>query len=161
VLSALDRELSRAARGKGNLSVLFLDLDRFKNVNDRYGHLVGSRVLLELGQLLQSQIRAIDTIGRYGGDEFTILLVDTDHDRALEVGERIRRAVEGAIFSADRGLELQLTLSIGVASYPGNGDTSEQLLDLSDKAMYLGKALGRNMVCSAMELSNPGSSQNL
>ena len=161
LLSALDRELSRAARGKGNLSVLFLDLDRFKNVNDRYGHLVGSRVLLDLGQLLHSQIRAIDTIGRYGGDEFTILLVDTDHDRALEVGERVRRAVEEAVFSADRGLELQLTLSIGVASYPGNGNTSQQLLDLSDKAMYLGKALGRNMVCSAMELSNPGSSQNL
>jgi diguanylate cyclase (GGDEF)-like protein len=161
LLSALDRELSRAARGKGNLSVLFLDLDRFKNVNDRYGHLVGSRILLELGQLLQSQIRAIDTIGRYGGDEFTILLVDTDHDRALEVGERVRRAVEGATFSADRGLEIKLTLSIGVASYPGNGDTSEQLLDLSDKAMYLGKALGRNMVCSAMELSIPGSSQKL
>ena len=77
------------------------------------------------------------------------------------MGERVRRAVEEAVFSADRGLELKLTLSIGVASFPENGNTSEQLLDLSDKAMYLGKALGRNMVCSAMELSNPGFSQNL
>ncbi len=161
LLSALDRELSRAARAHGELSVLFLDLDRFKNVNDQHGHLVGSRVLLELGQLLLAQIRAIDTVGRYGGDEFTILLVDTAHERAIEVAERIRHAVEEATFGGDRGLELGLTLSIGVASYPMNGDTSELLLDLSDKAMYLGKALGRNKVCSSNELSDSSLFRNL
>ena len=161
LLSALDREVSRATRAGSQLSVLFLDLDRFKNVNDQFGHLVGSRVLMELGQLLHRQIRAIDTVGRYGGDEFTILLSDTDQDKALEVAERIRRTVEDARFGADRGLQLSLTLSIGVASYPGNGQTSEMLLDLADKAMYLGKALGRNKVCSANELSNPGSMSQL
>ena len=81
LLSALDREVSRATRAHSQLSVLFLDLDRFKNVNDQFGHLVGSRVLMELGQLLHQQIRAIDTVGRYGGDEFTILLADTDQER--------------------------------------------------------------------------------
>ncbi|MEE9278814.1 MAG: diguanylate cyclase [Myxococcota bacterium] len=161
LLSALDRELSRAARAHCELSVLFLDLDRFKNVNDQYGHLVGSRILLELGQVLLAQIRAIDTVGRYGGDEFTILLVDTAHDPAIEVAERIRQAVEEATFGADRGLELGLTLSIGVASYPTNGETGELLLDLSDKAMYLGKALGRNKVCSANELSDSRPFKNL
>ena len=156
LLSALDREVSRATRAHGQLSVLFLDLDRFKNVNDQFGHLVGSRVLMELGQLLHQQIRAIDTVGRYGGDEFTILLADADQDKALEVAERIRRSVEDARFGAERGLQLSLTLSIGVASFPGNGETSEMILDLADKAMYLGKALGRNKVCSANELSDPG-----
>jgi diguanylate cyclase (GGDEF)-like protein len=147
LLAALDREVSRAARSQCDLSVLFLDLDRFKNVNDEFGHIVGSRVLMELGQLLLEQIRAIDTIGRYGGDEFTILLVETDD--------------ESALFDAERGLQLRLTLSIGVASFPGHGDTSERILDLSDKAMYLGKALGRNKVCSANELSESGFSKNL
>ncbi len=161
LLSALDREVSRAARGGSQLSVLFLDLDRFKNVNDQFGHLVGSRTLMELGQLLQEQIRAIDTVGRYGGDEFTILLADTDQDTALEVAERIRRTVEEARFGAERGLQLSLTVSIGVASFPGNGATSEVILDLADKAMYLGKALGRNKVCSANELSDPGPLPNL
>ncbi len=161
LLAALDREVSRAARSQCDLSVLFLDLDRFKNVNDEFGHIVGSRVLKELGQLLLEQIRTIDTIGRYGGDEFTILLVDTDHAKALEVAERIREATAAAFFGAERGLQLRLTVSIGVASFPGNGDTSERILDLSDKAMYLGKALGRNRVCSANELSESGSSKNL
>lgn len=161
LLAALDREVSRAARSQCDLSVLFLDLDRFKNVNDEFGHIVGSRVLKELGQLLLEQIRAIDTIGRYGGDEFTILLVETGHTKALDVAERIREATEAALFGAERGLQLRLTLSVGVASFPGNGDTSERILDLSDKAMYLGKALGRNRVCSANELSENRFSENL
>ena len=84
------------------------------------------------------------------------MLADTDQDTALEVAERIRRTVEEARFGAERGLQLSLTVSIGVASFPGNGATSETILDLADKAMYLGKALGRNKVCSANELSDPG-----
>jgi diguanylate cyclase (GGDEF)-like protein len=135
--------------------VLFLDLDRFKSVNDTHGHLVGSRTLRELGAVLQRSIRAIDTVGRYGGDEFTILLVETAHDEALQVAQRIRCAVEQARFGADRGLRLALTVSIGVASFRRHGLTREALLDRADKAMYLGKALGRNRVCSADELANP------
>jgi diguanylate cyclase (GGDEF)-like protein len=153
LLSALDREVNRAVRSQSCLSVLFLDLDRFKTVNDRFGHLVGSRVLREIGVLLQESVRAIDTVGRYGGDEFTILLVDTSLDGALSVADRIRRSIAGHIFSGERGLDLRLTISIGVASYPGHGDSRERLLDLADKAMYLAKALGRDHICSADELS--------
>jgi diguanylate cyclase (GGDEF)-like protein len=153
LLSALDREVSRAARTNLELSVLFLDLDRFKSVNDTHGHLVGSRVLRELGTLLQRSVRAVDTLGRYGGDEFTILLVETGHGEALQVADRIRASVEQARFSAERALRLALTVSIGVASFPRHGLTREALLDRADKAMYLGKALGRNRVCSGDELS--------
>ncbi|MBW2280229.1 MAG: diguanylate cyclase [Deltaproteobacteria bacterium] len=153
LLAALDREASRAERSRLDLSVLFLDLDRFKVVNDTHGHLVGSRVLRELGAVLRKSIRTIDTVGRYGGDEFTILLVDTNHDGAMRVAERIRETVAETAFSGGRGLKLQLTLSIGVASFPTHGSAREDLLDRADKAMYLGKAMGRNHVCSANELT--------
>ena len=153
LLSALDREVNRADRANLKLSVLFLDLDRFKLVNDSHGHLVGSRVLKDFGALLQDSIRAIDTVGRYGGDEFTILLVDTDHDGAIHVAERIRAMVEETRFGADRGLALELTVSIGVSTFPQHGETRESLIDFADKAMYLGKAQGRNLVCSADELT--------
>jgi two-component system cell cycle response regulator len=153
LLSALDREVNRAARSSSRLSVLFLDLDRFKTVNDRFGHLVGSRILRELGVLLQESVRAIDTVGRYGGDEFTILLVDTGLDGALSVAERIRQSVADHAFGAERGLDLRLTISVGVATFPSHGDSRERLLDLADKAMYLAKALGRDHVCSADDLS--------
>ncbi len=155
LLSALDRETSRAERSDLKLSVLFLDLDRFKGVNDQHGHLVGSRVLREFGQLLYRSIRTIDTVGRYGGDEFTILLVDTDHRGAHQVAERIRETVEAATFGAERGLRVEITVSIGVSTYPQHGGDRDSLLDVADKAMYLGKAQGRNQVCSADELTLP------
>jgi diguanylate cyclase (GGDEF)-like protein len=155
LLAALDREVNRAARSQSKLSVLFLDLDRFKTVNDRFGHLVGSRVLRELGGLLQESVRAIDTVGRYGGDEFTILLVDTGLEGAMSVAERIRQSVADHAFGAERGLELRLTISVGVATFPMHGESRERLLDLADKAMYLAKALGRDHVCSADDLSQP------
>ena len=155
LLSALDRELSRAERSKRQLSVLFLDLDRFKLVNDRHGHLVGSRVLCELGHLLHHLVRTIDTVGRYGGDEFSVLLVDTGFDGAMAVAERIRETVSSTAFGGERGLQLSLTVSVGVASFPDHAGDAETLLDLSDKAMYLGKSQGRNKCCSANELSLP------
>ena len=159
LLSALDREVNRAARSNSKLSVLFLDLDRFKQVNDRCGHLIGSRVLRELGGLLQESVRAIDTVGRYGGDEFTMLLVDTGLEGATSVADRIRQSVAAHAFGAERGLELRLTVSIGVATFPLHGESRERLLDLADKAMYLAKALGRNQVCSADDLSTPTRTQ--
>jgi diguanylate cyclase (GGDEF)-like protein len=154
LLAALDREIERADRGQLALSVLFLDLDRFKLVNDRYGHLVGSSVLCELGGVLRDAVRAVDTVGRYGGDEFTILLVDTGLEGARLVAERIRSAVMERAFGSNRGLRLDLTLSVGLATFPSHGTTREQLIDAADKAMYLAKALGRNRVCTADDLAD-------
>jgi diguanylate cyclase (GGDEF)-like protein len=156
LFAALDRELARARRSGSPLSVLFLDLDRFKQVNDRHGHLVGSRVLREFGHLLLRSVRTIDTVARYGGDEFTILLVDSDHDAALHVAERIRQMVEQHSFGAEAGVDLHLSCCIGAATFPLHADAREALIDLADKAMYRGKSLGRNRVCSVAELVGAG-----
>jgi len=152
LLEAMDREIRRAERYGSALSILFLDLDRFKLVNDRHGHLVGSGVLRQLSQVLGHCVRQVDTLARYGGDEFTILLVDTDEAGGLQVAERTRHTVEAHPFEASGGQILNLTCSVGVATYPTHGRTREALLDASDKAMYRAKSNGRNRVCSASDL---------
>ncbi|MEZ4333539.1 MAG: GGDEF domain-containing protein [Myxococcota bacterium] len=155
LLATADNEIQRAARYGNPLSVLFLDLDRFKQVNDVHGHLVGSDTLRALARLLSECVRQVDTLARYGGDEFTILLVDTPHEVALKVGERIRARVEGHLFEAGREGSLRLTISIGVATCPLHGRTREAVLDAADKAMYRAKSEGRNRVCSADHLGPP------
>jgi diguanylate cyclase (GGDEF)-like protein len=152
LLATATNEIQRAERYHASLSVLFLDLDRFKLVNDRHGHLVGSQTLRHLSELLLQCVRQVDTLARYGGDEFTILLVDTAHDPAMVIAERIRRTVEEHMFEAGRSRDLRLTISIGVASFPEHARARDELLDVADKAMYRAKSLGRNRVCSAVDL---------
>ncbi|MEN8183578.1 MAG: diguanylate cyclase [Myxococcota bacterium] len=152
LLEAASREIRRAERYGTELTVLFLDLDRFKLVNDRFGHLVGSQALRRLSQILGQCVRQVDTLARYGGDEFTILLVDTGIETGLSIAERIRRTVEEAPFETGGDEILHLTVSIGVATYPEHGHTREKLLEASDQAMYRAKSLGRNRICSASEL---------
>jgi len=154
LLATLENEIRRAGRYENPLSILFLALDRFKLVNDRHGHLVGSQVLRSLSQVLMQCVRDVDTLARYGGDEFTILLVDTDHREAHSIAERIRRTVEEHVFEAGRGGSLRLTVSLGVGTYPHHGSERNALLDVADKAMYRAKSLGRNQVCSANELTS-------
>ena len=149
---AATREIRRAERYGTELTVLFLDLDRFKLVNDRFGHLVGSQVLRRLSQVLGNCVRQVDTLARYGGDEFTVLLVDTGSETGCAIAERIRRTVAETPFETGGGSPLHLTVSIGVATYPAHGRSREELLDASDKAMYRAKSAGRNRVCSASEL---------
>ncbi len=152
LLQATTHEIQRAERYGREMCVLFLDLDRFKLVNDQYGHLVGSQTLRELSHVLQHCIRQVDTLARYGGDEFTILLTDTDVETGRKVAERIRRIVAETLFEGGRDAPIRLTISIGVACYPNDSRDREQLLDLADKAMYRAKSLGRNCVCVAGEL---------
>lgn len=152
LLSTTENEIRRAERYQNPLSVLFLDLDRFKLVNDRHGHLVGSDTLRALSQLLLQSVRQVDTLARYGGDEFTILLVDTSHDAAFAVAERIRRSVEDHVFEAGRDGSLRLTVSIGVATYPQHGESRDTLLESADKAMYRAKSQGRNQIATANDL---------
>jgi diguanylate cyclase (GGDEF)-like protein len=156
LLTTADNEIQRAARYGNPLSILFLDLDRFKTVNDVHGHLVGSDVLRELSKLLAQCVRQVDTLARYGGDEFTILLVDTPHDVALRIAERIRNRIETHLFEAGRGATLRLTISIGVSTCPLHGESRETVLDAADKAMYRAKSEGRNRVSSADELGEGG-----
>ncbi len=151
-LEAADHEIERAARYGLQLSVLFLDIDRFKRVNDAHGHLIGSATLRHVAARLQDCVRQIDTLVRYGGDEFTMLLTDTTPEAALTAAERIRNAVAGARFSDDQGNEVSVTASIGVACYPHDSKGRDELVDLADKAMYRAKSIGRNRVAQASEL---------
>ncbi len=136
---ALDQEIRRAERYGLEFSVIFLDIDHFKKVNDTHGHLSGSRALKEVAQLLRKSIREVDIPFRYGGDEFTALLVETGQKGAAVVAERIRRTIEQHVFLRELEQDFHLTASIGYATYPTDADTKRQILQLADNAMYLGK----------------------
>ncbi len=153
LLEAIEREVRRAERYGSPLSLVFLDLDRFKLVNDHHGHIVGSNVLRQLSQVLLQCVRTVDTVARYGGDEFTMILVDTDEDVAQNIAERIRQTVEATAFEGTAGEALHVTCSVGLATFPAHGAGREALLDAADKAMYRAKSEGRNRVCSASDLA--------
>ncbi len=142
----VEKEIKRAKRHGYPLSFLFLDLDHFKKVNDTHGHLVGSRVLIDVARLIRQATREIDIVVRYGGDEFVILLVNTSADGAMEVAERIRKMIAAHTFGADSGLSLRLSASIGIATYPEHARDKRAVLDLADRAMYHVKSTTRNSV---------------
>ncbi len=146
---SLQTELKRAYRFKSHLSVLFMDLDHFKRVNDTYGHLVGSKVLIETAKLIKNCVREIDVVIRYGGDEFIVILVETDREGATRVAERIRSAMEETVIKIKDGLDLTLTCCIGVATFPDDAETKSELIHLADKAMYRGKETTRNVIYAA------------
>ncbi|AJE03204.1 GGDEF domain-containing response regulator [Geobacter pickeringii] len=146
---SLDRELKRADRFGATVSMIFIDLDHFKRVNDTHGHLMGSKVLNEVGQLLKKSVREVDIVIRYGGDEFTIILVETGERGAATVAERIRRSIEGHTFLTDVDLGVKLTASLGYACYPVDTQSKLELLELADQAMYQGKEKGKNCVFRA------------
>jgi len=152
LFAALNHELRRAQRYGSPLSLAFIDVDRFKLVNDNHGHLVGSRTLHRIAEVLGGCIRQVDTLARYGGDEFTILLADTGLEKGMLIGERIRAAVANALFESRGPEPLSITVSVGVSAFPAHGNQPEALLDLADKAMYRAKSLGRNRVSSASDL---------
>jgi diguanylate cyclase (GGDEF)-like protein len=140
---SLDRELQRAARTDGRLSVVLLDIDHFKALNDTHGHLVGDNVLREIAAALAECGREYDTIARYGGEEFAAVLPGCSSALAAQVADRLRRAVEEA------AAEVPVTASCGVATYPYDGVDVEGLLGAADRALYAAKRGGRNRVCSA------------
>jgi diguanylate cyclase (GGDEF)-like protein/excisionase family DNA binding protein len=140
----LSEEIERARETGDRLSVLFCDLDQFKAFNDRHGHSAGDAALRGVSRILEGSIRAIDLAARYGGEEFVVVLLDTDTDGAVEVAERICHDVEKARFLDDPNIEV--TVTIGVATFPADADRKENLLDKADWAMYLAKRRGRNRV---------------
>jgi len=143
---ALEREIKRVARYGSHLAVLFIDVDAFKLVNDTRGHLAGSQVLAEFGALLKESVREVDIVIRYGGDEYTVILIETTCSIAAMVAERIRSQVEGHLFLVAEGYNIRLTCSIGYACCPDDTSTMEGLMEMADKAMYDGKAAGKNCV---------------
>ncbi|OGU13708.1 MAG: diguanylate cyclase response regulator [Geobacteraceae bacterium GWC2_53_11] len=143
---ALEREMKRVERYASHLAVLFIDVDSFKQVNDVHGHLVGSRVLAEFGALIKKSVRDVDIVIRYGGDEYTAILVETTCVTAELVAERIRRQVEAHHFTGTEGQVIRLTCSIGYACCPDDTASKDTLLEMADKAMYSGKTSGKNCV---------------
>jgi diguanylate cyclase (GGDEF)-like protein len=142
----LDLTLEREMSSGKPFSVLFLDLDRFKEVNDQHGHLSGSQLLVEVGRVLRSCVRDEDVIARFGGDEYVVVLVGIDAGGGLKVAERIRRAIEDHRFLSREGGRVRITASIGLASHPEHAATKEELIDMADRAMYRGKRTTRNVV---------------
>lgn len=142
LLATLTTELERAQRSQHSCTLLFLDLDHFKALNDGYGHATGDEVLIAFGQRLSHCVRGIDTVGRWGGEEFIAILVETTMDEAQEIAERIRTMVSLKPFAISGGLSL--TCSIGMASYPAHATELNILIHAADQAMYAAKRLGRN-----------------
>lgn len=147
-LERLKEELSRANISGSTLSYILLDVDRFKNINDTYGHIVGDAVLKGIAGILSQSLRSIDMCARFGGEEFCLMLPETTKEQAFVVAERIRLRVEEAKIMAYNE-NLTCTISIGVASYPDDAGQINALIDKADKALYRAKAQGRNQVCAA------------
>lgn len=143
---SIEMEIQRSLRYRTSVSLIFMDIDYFKDVNDRYGHLVGSKTLAEMGQLLIKNLRSVDVVVRYGGDEFVIVLPHTPPAAAAQIAERIRKAVEKNAFLEKEGYTLRITASFGVASYPESARSKDELLRLADEAMYKVKYHTRNGV---------------
>ncbi|MDP1636181.1 MAG: diguanylate cyclase, partial [Gallionellaceae bacterium] len=143
------QELARATRYGNDLSLFMLDIDLFKQVNDRHGHKAGDLVLIKLAEVCRETLREVDVIGRVGGEEFAILLPETGGVAAAEVAERLRRVLAETQVPQEKGPSVQFTVSIGVSTLISADDTLDVLLSRADDALYKAKESGRNKVCVA------------
>jgi diguanylate cyclase (GGDEF)-like protein len=147
--SILEAEVYRSTRYHYEFSLIFIDLDYFKKINDRHGHLVGSTLLGQLGQLIKSHLRLIDFGFRYGGDEFVILLPQTPKRSAINVARRLHQLIARHTFLEEEGLNIKITASLGIASFPDDAQNKEDLIRLADQAMYMVKENHRNNIAVA------------
>lgn len=145
----LERELKRCRRTRSPLSLLFMDLDGFKAINDTHGHLAGSRTLVEVGAVLEKTVRDADVLIRYGGDEFVILFPETPLSGGLIIAERLRVVIGATKFLESQQIDARVSASIGLAAYPETADDVRGLIASADRAMYEAKALGKNRVVTA------------
>jgi len=142
----LDEEIERARRYGSVFSIIFLDLDDLKTVNDQYGHLAGSRTLQEVAKRILGAVRGIDKVVRFGGDEFCIILPQTDQEQSVAVAHRVRKALLGAEFHLADSIDVSITASFGIATYPTHGVTKDDLIRQADAAMYRVKSTTKDAV---------------
>jgi diguanylate cyclase (GGDEF)-like protein len=142
----LETEVYRSARFGYEFSVLFIDLDHFKSVNDTHGHLIGSKLLAEIGYLIKAQLRLIDFAFRYGGDEFVVLLPQTGKDQALVVAKRLQEGFRASNFCREEGLNLNVRASIGLATYPNDAREAHDIIRQADAMMYMVKNSTRDNI---------------
>ncbi|TFB13566.1 GGDEF domain-containing protein [Filobacillus milosensis] len=140
--------ISNANDKKERLSLLIIDIDYFKNINDTFGHPIGDKILIEFGKILKSTTRSIDFVSRNGGEEFSVILPDCPHHQAIEIAERIRETVEIHQFHVSSEQTINLTISIGVATYPDTVSDMNQVVGTADEGLYKAKWAGRNRVCA-------------
>src|SRR5256885_7179385 len=145
----LETEVYRSARFGYEFSVLFIDLDHFKSVNDTHGHLIGSKLLAEIGYLIKAQLRLIDFAFRYGGDEFVILLPQTSKDAALNVAKRLRDLFRNSCFCKEEQLNLNVRASIGMATFPADAQSAHDIIRQADEMMYMVKNTTRDNISVA------------
>lgn len=145
-MEQLDKEVARSNRYQSLFSLLMIDIDNFKRINDTYGHPAGDAVLQSLARILKGQVRTVDLVARYGGEEFVIILLETDDKSASLVAEHIRKAVAHTPFILPEGNEVGLTVSIGVVFFPEDAKTKDDLLKKTDQALYYAKEHGRNII---------------
>jgi len=143
----LQEEKRRAARYSSPLSLIMVDIDWFKKLNDSYGHEIGNVVLRRLSEIIKKCIRDVDVFCRYGGEEFVIILPQTPKVEANQIAERIRQQIERTVIDTGKPGKLKVTVSVGVTSYPENGKSQDDLLAVADQALYRAKGEGRNLVC--------------
>jgi len=143
--SELSNEIKKGARYKRPFSLMMLDADNLKQVNDQYGHGTGDKLIVTLARTIQESLRSTDVLARYGGDEFIVMLPETNASRTIEVAERIRSAVENTSFNAD-GDRVSSTLSIGISCFPDDCGDSDEIINRADQALYESKRKGRNTV---------------
>jgi diguanylate cyclase (GGDEF)-like protein len=153
-LEEFEREVSRCARGGPAFSLAVFDLDRFKRLNDQYGHPFGDRVLKAFAEVLRADIRKHDAVGRYGGEEFALLMPNTGKETAMRVAERVRRDLEARGITVD-GKRIEVTVSGGIATYGVEGEDWDTLLSAADTALYEAKNSGRNRVITAGPARSP------
>ena len=144
LLTLLEKEIERARRYSETISLLLLDLDDFKQVNDVFGHQKGDEVLVQLADIIRETIRTMDIAGRYGGEEFALILPETDMAAAVQSAERLRASVASRLRQ-----DVQLTISVGVACFPNQEQTVAALVRAADEALYSAKAKGKNCVVPA------------
>ena len=145
----LETEIYRSQRYNYEFSLIFIDLDHFKNINDTYGHLTGTRLLSDIGNMVKACCRLIDFAFRYGGDEFVVLLPQTGKENAFVVARRLHKRIRESTWLEESGINARITASVGVASYPTDSRDKSKLLTLADEAMYLVKNSTRDSVAAA------------
>jgi diguanylate cyclase (GGDEF)-like protein len=148
----LSHECDRAYRFGDTFMLVMLDLDNFRPINERHGHRIGDRVLLELSRKLRSQLREIDLVARFGGDQFAMILPHTFEKGGLEVAERLRRDIAAWVFPISTSTEVRLTVSVGLCSYPQDGISPPEMLEAAQKALSFAKAMGGNQVQLSRDL---------
>lgn len=154
LFEAAEQEFLRAQRYSRPLSILMLDIDHFKRINDTYGHQIGDRVIQQVADVLKAALRQVDITGRYGGEEFVVVLPETDLHQSIEVAERLRYLIDSLSTSTVLG-ELRITASVGVAVRRDQVRSIEEMLNQADKALYQAKTAGRNTWVISTELSVP------